>query len=95
MSYGTRIKNEEIPLSDDKTTIDKLLIGMGIPIDLMGWFEDDLRESDTCLVDEDTKITLQDMLRMKDMALYHQDYEALRALSKDVKEVYELGLEIL
>ena len=91
----SRIKNEEIPLKEDKTTIDKLLIGMGIPIDLLGWFEDDLRESETCLVDEDSKVTLQDMLRMKDLALYNQDFEALKQLSRDVKEVYELGLEIL
>jgi hypothetical protein len=86
-----KIKNEQIPLAQDKATVDQLLIGLGIPIDLLGWFEDDLRENETSLVDEETRITLTDMLRMKDAALYHQDYEALKALSKDVKEVYQIG----
>lgn len=38
-NYGTKIRNEQIPIVDDKTNIDKLLIGMGIPVDMLNWFE--------------------------------------------------------
>lgn len=44
---------------------------MGIPIDLIGWFEDDMREYEHAPIDEETRITLSDMIRQKDAALYH------------------------
>ena len=46
--------------------MDKLLIGLGIPIDLISQYEQDIREWEHSSIDEDTRTTLRDMLRMKD-----------------------------
>ena len=34
------------------------------------------------------------MMRLKDVALYHQDFEALKALAEDLKKVFDLGHDI-
>lgn len=65
----SKIKNEELPIVDDKSNIDKLLIGMGIPVDMINWFDQDARMYEHAPIDEDTRITLTDMLKIKDLAV--------------------------
>jgi len=50
--YYTRISNKQIPKVKDKSKIDELLINLGMPVDLLSWFEEDNRSYDvlfTCL----------------------------------------------
>jgi hypothetical protein len=42
-NYINKVKNHEIPLAYDRSEVDKILVGIGIPVDLMGWFEEDYR----------------------------------------------------
>jgi centrosomal protein CEP104 len=42
-NYFTKIKNEELEIVDNKSNVDKLLIGMGIPVDMLNWYEIDSR----------------------------------------------------
>lgn len=90
----SRLKNEEIPLVDDKQNIDKLLIGMGIPVDLINWFDMDARMYEHAPMDEDSRVTLNDMIKIKDLAVRKEDYEGLKALGEDIKIVFEIGKEI-
>ncbi len=50
----------------DKDNIDKLLIGLGIPVDMIGWFDQDARVYDHAPIDEESRVTLKDMLNIKD-----------------------------
>lgn len=90
----SRIKNEEIPIVDEKSNIDKIMIGMGIPVDLINWFDEDARIYEHAPIDDETRITLADMLKIKDLAVREEDYEGLKTLATDIKIVFELGKEI-
>lgn len=65
----SKIRNEEIPLVEDKTNIDKLLIGMGIPVDMINWFDEDARIYEHAPIDEETRVTMTDMLKIKELAV--------------------------
>ncbi|KAL4438288.1 hypothetical protein ABPG74_009711 [Tetrahymena malaccensis] len=93
-NYMSKIKNEELQLVDDKTNIDKILIGMGIPVDMINWFDQDARMYEHAPIDEDTRITLNDMIKIKDLAVKQEDYEGLKSLAEDIKIVFEIGKEI-
>ena len=56
-----KIKNEELPLTSDKGHIDKILMELGMPLDLLTWFEADDRNYGYAPIDEDTRSTLRDM----------------------------------
>lgn len=76
---------------NDKSKVDKVLIGMGMPLDLLGWFEEDDRNYEYAPIDDETKVTLKDMQGIKQAALHNEDYPALKQLSSDLKRVFEIG----
>jgi len=47
----SKVRNEEIALTNDKTDIDKLLIGLGIPVDILNWYEEDSRNYEHAPID--------------------------------------------
>jgi centrosomal protein CEP104 len=57
----SKLKNEEIEVDNDKTNIDKLLIGMGIPVDMINWFDTDARMYEHAPIDEESRVTLNDL----------------------------------
>ena len=54
---------------DDKSDVDKILIGLGIPVDMLNWYDEDSRNFEFAPIDDDTKITLKDMITVKEKAL--------------------------
>ena len=44
--YHAGVKNHQIPVTNDKSKIDALLVNLGIPVDLLSWFEEDNRSYD-------------------------------------------------
>ena len=46
---------------NDKSKVDKLLIELGMPIDLLAWFDEDDRNFEYSPIDEETKETLKDL----------------------------------
>ena len=76
-------------------TVDKVLIEMGIPLNNIKWTNEDPENYSYAPVDEDTRITLIDMEKLKDKAHQTEDYEMLNQITKDLKVVYDLGNEIL
>lgn len=93
-AYFTRIKNEEIPLISNKGAIDKILIGLGVPVDLIAWFDEDDRNYQYAPIDEDSRQTLEDMEKLKLQCLKAGDFSGLKSLITDMKLVFDLGLEI-
>ena len=39
----TKLKNHEAPIVEDKKRVDTILIGLGIPIDMMNFYDEDYR----------------------------------------------------
>jgi centrosomal protein CEP104 len=78
----------------DKADVEKILVGMGIPLDLLAWFEEDERNFEFAPIDSDTRQTLKDLDDMRYKAIQNEEYEALKALSLDIKKVFEIGKEI-
>lgn len=48
-------------MRSDKSKIDELLVNLGMPVDLLSWFEEDDRSYDYAPIDEETRSTLNDM----------------------------------
>ena len=87
-AYFTRIKNEELPVTNNKSAIDKILIGLGVPVDLIAWFDEDDRNFQHSPIDEDSRITLQDMEKLKQQCLKSGDFSGLKTLIIDIKKVF-------
>jgi centrosomal protein CEP104 len=94
VAYQTNIKNEAMPLTNDKSNIDKILISLGMPLDLIAWFDEDDRNFEYAPIDDETRITLRDLQRFRDLALKDEDYEAMKQLSIDIRKVFDIGREI-
>ena len=89
--------NEGVPnLEDEKKNndVDQLLIQMGLPItDEYNLVQD--QNYEIAPVDEETKITIHDLLLICRRAEKSKDYEILRKIKKDIKLAFFLGNEIL
>lgn len=95
LGYNKGLKNEAHPLQGQTETVDKVLIEMGIPLNNIKWTNEDPENYSYAPVDEDTRVTLIDMEKIKDKAHQTEDYEMLNQVTKDLKVVYDLGNEIL
>ena len=92
--YYSRLKNETLPVTNDKSQVDKILISIGLPLDLIAWFDEDDRNFEFAPIDENSRQTLIDMQKLRDNSLKHEDYEALKQISIDIKTVFDIGREI-
>lgn len=95
LGYNRGLVNEAHALVGQTETVDKVLIEMGIPLNNIKWTNEDPENYSYAPVDEDTRITLIDMEKIKDKAHQTEDYEMLNQVTKDLKVVYDLGNEIL
>ncbi|KAM3136863.1 hypothetical protein pb186bvf_011122 [Paramecium bursaria] len=91
-SYNINDHTEEV--FGNKDNIDKLLIDLGIPVDMINWFEDDDRNFQYAPIDDDSRETLNGMKSIRDQARQVEDFEALKELKKDMRLVFEIGKEI-
>mmetsp|Transcript_30234 Transcript_30234/g.34616 ORF Transcript_30234/g.34616 Transcript_30234/m.34616 type:complete len:441 (+) Transcript_30234:175-1497(+) len=95
LGYNKGLVNEAHPLQGQTETVDKVLIELGIPLNNIKWTNEDPENYSYAPVDEDTRLTLIDMEKLKDKAHQTEDYEMLNQITKDLKIVYDLGNEIL
>lgn len=95
LGYNRGLVNEAHALVGQTETVDKVLIEMGIPLNNIKWTNEDPENYSYAPVDEDTRLTLIDMEKLKDNAHQTEDYEMLNQITKDLKVVYDLGNEIL
>ena len=92
--YHQGVKNEQIPLVRDNANVEKILVGMGVPLDLLAWFEEGDRNFEYAPIDSETKITLKDLDNMRYKAVQNEEYETLKQLTVDIKKVFDIGREI-
>jgi centrosomal protein CEP104 len=71
-----------------------MLIDLGIPVDMINWFEDDDRNYQYAPIDDESRETLNDLKRIRDSAKKFEDFEALKELKKDMRLIFEIGKEI-
>ena len=45
------------------------MIGKGIPVDMLSWYDEDSKNFEYAPMDDDTKITLKDMIQLKERAV--------------------------
>lgn len=90
MIYYNDNANEES--SNEK--IDKVLIGLGLPItDTYNLVQD--QNYEIAPVDEDTKVTIRDILKIARRAEQNKDYEIMRKIKGDIRLVFYIGNKIL
>jgi centrosomal protein CEP104 len=46
-----------------------MLVGLGIPVDLLNWFDEDDRNFEYAPIDNDSRETLNDLKRIRNSAL--------------------------
>jgi centrosomal protein CEP104 len=90
--------NEDIKMSNDpqikNDNVDKVLIEMGLPIQNEYNLVQD-QNYEISPVDEETKITIRDLLQISRRAELQKDYEILRKIKKDIRLAFYYGNEIL
>ena len=100
--FGKRINHliyydEDTSLQEEQkknSNIDQILIQMGLPInDEYSLVQD--QNYEIAPVDEETKITIRDMLEICRRAEFSKDYEILRSIKKDIRLAFYLGNSIL
>ena len=95
LGYHKGLVNESSNEKPDSDAVDKVLIEMGIPLNNVKWTYDNPENYNYAPVDDHTRITLQDMEKIRDKAHASEDYEALKQITKDLRLVFDLGNEIL
>lgn len=93
-SYESKLSNTFQPLKQDTIKINRILLTMGVPPDVLGWYEQDNRTYDNMPIDEETKITIQDMKLQRDQFLKTDDFEGLKQIGIDLKKIMETGRQI-
>lgn len=82
------IVNHEMPELQDLGTeaIDRLVLEYGL--------NPQIDPTEHMMIDEDTQITVKDMIELLRQAQENQDYEQNRRLETDLKQVKRIGAEI-
>lgn len=79
---------------ESKDGIDSILINLGLPLnDPLSIVND--QEYEIAAVDEDTKVTIKDLLLILQRADKVKDFEIMKKIKSDIKLVYQIGNEIL
>ncbi|MCQ2820067.1 MAG: hypothetical protein MJ252_22600 [archaeon] len=88
-------QNEQMDENEKKNNeVDTLLIQMGLPInDDYSLMHD--QNYEIAPIDEETKITLRDLLLIRRKAEAAKDYEILRKIKEDIRKAFYYGHEIL
>ena len=79
---------------ENKDDIDNILINLGLPLNDPFFFLTD-QNYEIAPVDDDTRWTLKDMLKILKRAENAKDYEMMKRIKTDIKRVYFIGNEIL
>ena len=89
--YEENLQKEE---QEKNANVDRILIQMGLPITNEYNLVHD-QNYEIAPVDEETKITIRDMLQISRKAEASKDYEILRKIKEDIKKAFFYGNEIL
>ena len=94
LAYDLSIRqiNEAVGNSD---SVDKVLMSVGMPLDLITWSHESQDSFRHAPVDEESRETLLELEVKRNQAFLEEDYGALKQLSSDIKTVFEAGTQLL
>lgn len=78
----------------DRSRIDRLLLNMGVSSDVIAWHDDSEQDFRDMPIDNNTKMTLEDMDALNDKYLASEDFEGMKRLAIDLKKVVKIGRTI-
>jgi centrosomal protein CEP104 len=87
--------NKKSPVKTYADEVDKLLIGMGVPLEMILWSKEDPDSFRYAPIDEDSRETLLELEQVKEKAYKEEDFMKLREVTKDAKTVFNLGADLL
>ena len=78
-------------IKNSKEAVDRILIELGVPIDLVEWSHAESDSYKFTPVDQDTRETLIDLEAVRDLAYRTEDYTKVNAITKDIKSLIEVN----
>lgn len=83
------------PVKSNTDEVDKILLGMGVPLELLLWSKEDFDAYRYAPIDEDSRETLLELEQIKNRAYEDDDFANLKQLTIDMKRIFEIGTELL
>ena len=71
--------------------MDKVLIELGVPLDIVEWSHADEDSYKFTPVDDESRESLIDLERMRDKAFQREDYAMVKTLTSDIKNLIEVS----
>lgn len=98
--WGRIIKRSEDlgmkrPIKTYADEVDKILIGMGVPLEMILWSKEDPDAFRYAPIDDESRETLLELENVKENAYRDEDFVKLREVTNDAKIVFNNGAEIL
>ena len=75
--------------------VDKILLGMGVPLELLLWSKEDFDSYRYAPIDEDSRETLLELDQIKTRAYEDEDFGNLKQVTIDMRRVFEIGNDML
>lgn len=94
MDYQMPI-NEISPVKTQTDEVDKVLLGMGVPLEMIYWSKEDLNSYRYAPIDEGSRETLIELDQLREKAYQTEDFGTLKQLTIDMKRVFDIGTELL
>jgi centrosomal protein CEP104 len=94
IDYSMNINNIS-PVKSNSDEVDKILLGMGVPLEIILWSKEDFESYRYAPIDEDSRETLMELDLIKSAAYNDQDFTNLKQITIDMKIVFEIGSELL
>ena len=94
ISYNAKLNQVESSKSKDDT-VDKILMSMGVPLELLMWSKEDHNSYRYAPIDEDTRETIIELDSRRNQAYEKEDFGALKHITNDIKILLEIGTQLL
>jgi len=87
--------NKKKPVKSYADEVDKVLIGMGVPLEMILWSREDPDSYRYAPIDDESRETLLELEQVKESAYKDEDFVRLKEVTEDSKTVFNLGAELL
>lgn len=87
--------NQRKPIKTYADEVDKILIGMGVPLEMILWSKEDPDSFRYAPIDDDSRETLLELEQIKEKAYKEEDFVKLREVTQDGKTVFNVGADLL
>lgn len=92
--YETKIQNKALDLKSDRTRMNKVLLEMGVPSEVLNYYEKGNLDANNMPIDNATKETIADMRALREEYMDKEDFEGLKQITIDLRKVEKIGRKI-